>query len=89
MKKPKKKKVVAKREHQKVAHVAPPRSQEPSALRSGSFFDYMLEMYSPPDQVELRRVYNGRAGIAQDARNIRSYFRKSLGKIPVGKIPAK
>ena len=49
--------------------------------RAGDFFDYLLDMYSPPDQVELRGVRNDRHGPVRDAQHIRSYFRNALSEI--------
>ena len=37
-------------------------------------------MYSFPGTIELRVPKVGRAGRLEDAKNIRSYFRKSVGK---------
>ena len=37
-------------------------------------------MYSLPGTIELRVPKVGRAGRLEDAKNIRSYFRKSVGK---------
>ena len=54
---------------------------EPVKLRAGSFLDYLLDVHSFPDQVELRKVYNGQAGFEQDARNMHRYARNALSGI--------
>lgn len=51
---------------------------EPAKLPVGSFWDHLLDVHSLPEQVELRKVYNGQAGLEQDERNISDYARKAL-----------
>jgi hypothetical protein len=48
--------------------------------KAGGFLDYVLEMYSPPDDVKLRMVPSGRAGIMQDRMRIRSYYKAAAEK---------
>ena len=49
--------------------------------RAGNVLDYMLDLHSPPDQVELRTVRSGRSGPARDAQNIRRYFQRAISGI--------
>lgn len=51
-----------------------------SGEKRSSFWSYLADMYSLPGTIELRVPKVGRAGRLEDARNIRSYFRKSVGK---------
>lgn len=53
---------------------------EPMKPRKGRFIDYVFDMYELPDQVELRHVNNGPAGVRQDAVNLRSYFNTARSK---------
>ncbi len=49
--------------------------------RAGNFLDYMLNVHSSPDQVELRTVCSGRIGQTRDAQNIRRYFQRAIAGI--------
>jgi len=53
-------------------------------LRAGNFFDYMLDMYAPPDQVQLRTTDSGWRGRERDAQNIRGYFQRAISGIAAG-----
>ena len=46
-----------------------------------SFFEIVGEMYALPEQTESIIIRNGKAGLAQDAERIRSYFRAAERKI--------
>ena len=49
--------------------------------RAGNVLDYMLDLHSSPDQVELRTVCSGRSGPTRDAQNIRRYFQRAISGI--------
>jgi hypothetical protein len=53
---------------------------EPIRPCKGRLIDYIIDMYDAPDQLELRSVYSGAAGIRQDATNMRSYFNAARAK---------
>ena len=55
-------------------------SSEGTREKRSSFWSYLSDMYSFPGTIELRVPKVGRAGRLEDAKNIRSYFRKSVGK---------
>ena len=53
----------------------------PRNLRASDFFDYLTDMYAFPDEITLRAVRNGKAGLNQDAQNIRKYFEKAQARM--------
>lgn len=55
-------------------------SSERTREERSSFWSYLSDMYSFPGTIELRSPKVGRAGRLEDAKNIRNYFKKSLGK---------
>ncbi len=58
---------------------------EPIRPCKGRFFDYIIDMYDMPDQVELRHVYSGSEGIRRDGINMRSYFQSARSKVMFGR----
>lgn len=57
------------------------RDTEPLSVTHKGFFDYVLDMYMPPSEVNVSRIRNGQSGLMQDKNRIRSYFQKAERKV--------
>ena len=49
-------------------------------IKTSSFLDNMLDMYSLPHMVMTRKINNGASGIRQDRNRIKSYFDDAMSK---------
>jgi hypothetical protein len=47
-------------------------------FRMRSLFSNIFDMYSPPEQVRLTRVYNGHEGAMRDLQNLKRDVRKVM-----------
>ncbi|WP_438996356.1 hypothetical protein [Candidatus Puniceispirillum sp.] len=50
-------------------------------IKERSFFQYFLDSYSGPENIDLFKPKTGIEGRLQDADNIRVYFRKAIGHL--------
>lgn len=50
-------------------------------IRERSLFQYFLDSYSGPENIDLFKPKTGIEGRLQDADNIRVYFRKAIGHL--------
>jgi hypothetical protein len=66
--------------HLRKIRVSPDSDKVETTPKAGRFLDYVLEMYSPPENVKLRMVPSGRAGMMQDRARIRSYYQAAAEK---------
>ncbi len=66
--------------HLRKIKVLPDSNAVETIPKAGRFLAYVLEMYSLPENVKLRMVPSGRAGIMQDRARIRSYYQAAAEK---------
>ena len=51
----------------------------PKDLAERTFLDALADVFTAPEDLQLRRPVNGNEGFIQDAERIRGYFDKAMG----------